>query len=78
MAAAYSIGRWRVVLTDAGQVEVYESGTLRETLDPATFEARSDGRPSYVPPNQLSSFVPLARRAIFNLMDRRVGWRRVS
>ncbi len=78
MAASYRIGRWRVTLTDAGTAEVYENNTLQETIDTAAFESRSDGRPSYVPANQLATFAPLARRAIFNLVDRRVGWRRVN
>lgn len=70
---AYVVGRWRVEVDDqAGEtVSVLESGALRETLAAADFEARGEGRPSYVPTNQLATFLVIVRRVLHNLQDRR-------
>lgn len=69
----YTLGRWTLAVADDGTVQVLESGVLREELAPATFEARGETRPAYVPTNQVATFVLLVRRALHLLADRRLG-----
>lgn len=71
----YAVGRWSVDVADDGTVQAFESDVLRETLDPAAFEARGESRPSYVPGNQATVFISIIRRALYLIQGRRAGVR---
>ncbi len=72
---AYMLGRWRFVVSDAGTIEVFENGTLRETIDSSTFEARGTTRPAFAS-TQPTNFDLIAARVLALLPARRAGQRR--